>query len=100
MTFYSESARMPELVEALRLELPPAYESLPSFRGLLVLEKPGGNHVIALTLWEDEEGVQASETLADEYAERIGHAIGTAVSRNIYSVLGSIGFAPTKKSAE
>ena len=27
-------------------------------------------------------------------------AIGTAVSRNIYSVLGSIGFAPTKKSAE
>jgi hypothetical protein len=100
MTFYSESAKMPELVESLRLELPPAYGSIPSFRGLLVLEKPGGNHVIALSLWEDEEGVQASAALADEYADRIGQVVGTAVSRNLYSVMGSIGFAPAEKSAE
>jgi heme-degrading monooxygenase HmoA len=90
MTFYSESARMIDLVETLRSEIPPAYEAIPGFRGLQVLEKPGANHVIALTLWEDEEAVEASADLAEDKANRIAHAIGTSVSRNIYNVLGSI----------
>jgi hypothetical protein len=42
MTFYSESAKMTDLVESLRSEVPQAYESVPGFRGILVLEKPGG----------------------------------------------------------
>ncbi len=94
MTFYSESKRLTEVVESLRADLPPAYEALPGFRGLLVLEKPGTrNHVIALTLWDDEEGVEASETLADTIADRIAAATGTSVTRNIYTVMGKIGIA-------
>lgn len=94
MTFYSESVSMTEVVQSLRAELPPAYESLPGFRGLLVLEKPGSrNHVIALTLWDDEDGVAASEALADRIADRIAAATGTSVTRNIYNVMGRIGIA-------
>ncbi len=100
MTFYSESVSMTDVVESLRADLPPAYESLPGFQGLLVLEKPGSrNHVIALTLWDDEEGVAASEALADTIADRIAAATGTSVTRNIYNVMGRIGIAQRRHEA-
>lgn len=100
MTFYSEIAKIPNLVKSLRSELPAVYGSLPGFRGLVVLEKPGGNHIIALTLWEDEEGVRVSEPLADAFADRIGQEIGHSVSRNIYSVVGTIGFGLPNAGSE
>jgi len=94
MTFYSESARMADFVESLRSDLPREYEALPGFRGLLVLEKADSrNHVIALTLWENEEGIAASEESANGFADRIASATGTAVSRHIYEVLGQLGIA-------
>jgi len=93
ITFYSDSTKMSGVVESLRVDLPHTYASIPGFRGALVLEKPGGNHVIALTVWDDEEGVRASERHADEFAERIGDAIGTSVSRNVYRVIGTTGIA-------
>ena len=94
MTFYSESVSMTDVVESLRSDLPPEYASLPGFRGLLVLEKAGRrNHVIAVTLWDDEAAVASSEALADRIADRIAGATGTSVARNIYSVLGRIGVA-------
>ena len=100
LTFYSESAKMPDLVESLRVELPAAYESLPSFRGALVLEKTGGNHLIALTLWENEEGLSVSEPVAEAFAQRIGEEIGHSVSRNIYTVVGTMGFEPPHEATE
>ncbi len=94
MTFYAESESMTDLVASLRSDLPPLYEALPGFRGLLVLEKADTrNHVIALTLWQDLDGLVASEATAHGFADRIAEATGTAVSRNIYSVLGQIGIA-------
>ena len=97
MTFYSESVTMTEVVDSLRSDLPPAYAALPGFRGLLVLEKPGRrNHVLAVTLWDNQEGVNGSEVLADTIAERIAAATGTSVTRNIYNVLGRIGIAERK----
>jgi heme-degrading monooxygenase HmoA len=97
MTFYSESVGMTDVVQSMRSDLPPTYSTLPGFRGLLVLEKPGTrNQVIAVTLWEDEEGVAASEELADTIADRIAAATGTSVSRNIYNVVGRIGVADRK----
>jgi len=97
MTFYSESVTLTDVVESLRADLPPQYAALPGFRGLLVLEKPGTrNHIIALTLWDDEEGVAASEELADRIADRIAAATGTSVTRNIYNVMGRLGIAERK----
>jgi len=94
MTFYAESARMTDLVESLRSDLPREYEALPGFRGLLVLERGAShNHVIALTLWENEEGIEASEAMANAFANRIAEATGTAVSRHVYDVLGRLGIA-------
>ncbi len=91
---------MPDLVESLRSELPAAYSSLPSFRGALVLEKTGGNHIIALTLWESEDGLNDSESTADAFADRIGEEIGHSVTRNVYNVIGSIGFGPDTNTGE
>ncbi len=81
-------------MQSLRSELPAAYGSLHSFRGALVLEKTGGNHIIALTVWENEEGLIASAPVADAFADRISEEIGHAVSRNIYSVVETLGFEP------
>lgn len=82
---------MTNLVASLRSDLPPVYESFPGFRGLLVLERPDvRHHVIAVTLWADDESVSASEGLANVVADRIAEAAGTSVSRNIYNVLGTI----------
>jgi len=100
MTFYSESVSMTDVVESLRSDLPPAYASLPGFRGLLVLEKPDvRNHMIALTLWDNEEAVAASEALADTIADRIALVTGTSVARNVYNVVGRIGIADPRHEA-
>lgn len=94
MTFYAAANDLSDLAESLRSELPPVYVPFPGFKGLLVLEKPGTrSHVVALTLWEDEESLRASEKFADAFADRITHAAGNAVARNSYNVLGSIGIA-------
>jgi hypothetical protein len=66
MTFYGDSAQLGDLLESLRSELQPTYESISGFRGLLVFEKPDANYVIAINPWEDEEGVPASEPFADQ----------------------------------
>jgi len=57
---------------------------------LLVLEKPGTDHVLAITLWEGERGLDASEHHAREYARRISEATGAEVSHSTYQVIGSI----------
>ena len=85
---------MTDLIESLRSDLPPQYEAIPGFRGLLVLELvQSRNHVIALTLWENEEDVAASEASASAFANRIADATGTGVSRHVYNVLGRLGIA-------
>jgi hypothetical protein len=101
MSFYSESADLTDLVASLRADLPPVYEPLPGFRGLIVLEKPGArNHVMALTLWSDESSLLASETVADSFADRIAHAAGTSVTRNVNNVLGTIGISDRGHASE
>ncbi len=101
MTFYPDQEHVPGLVNSLSLDLPWAYQVLPGFRGLLVLEKPGSPaHVIALTLWEDEEGLAASETLAEGFAKRISLATGTDVTRHIYEVIGSLGITYREEGTE
>ena len=98
MTFYVEVADMTGLVASLRSELPPIYASFSGFRGLLVLERPDKRrHIIALTLWEDDESVKASESLAETIAERIAEAAGTSVTRSIYNVAGAIDIPAPKQ---
>lgn len=99
MTFYSASDKISDLVAVLRTEMPPAYESIPGFRGVVVLEKPGGNHIIAETFWDDEDGIKASESMAADYAKRIRLVAGTPVSVNVYEVVGIAGLAVGDKLA-
>jgi quinol monooxygenase YgiN len=91
ISFYAEDQHVRELVESLRDELPAQYEELAGFRGVLVLEKPGNrNHVIAVTLWEDEAAMEASKELADKVASRVTTMTGNASSRGSYNVIGRI----------
>jgi hypothetical protein len=94
MTFYSDNEDMTDLMASLRSQLRAAYEPIPGFRGALVLGETGGrSHVIALTLWDDEETLQATRVTADEFADQIAVATGTSVARHVYNVLGSLGVA-------
>jgi len=91
MTFYVEVADMTALVATLRSELPAVYAAFAGFRGLLVLERPDERrHIIAMTLWEDDASVKASESFADTLADRIAEAAGTSVTRSVYNVAGAI----------
>ena len=94
MTFYSESEKLLGIVDALRKQLPQTYEAIRGFRGLIVLDKPVSDHIIAVTLWDDEKALQASETHARAFAQQISRATGAEVSYSTYNVLGSIGIAP------
>lgn len=97
MTFYATESDLSDLAQSLGSELPPIYGPFPGFKGLLVLEKPGPrSHVIALSLWEDDESLQASEKIADVLADRITHAAGNAVARHSYNVIGSIGIVQSE----
>jgi len=92
MTFYSDDEDMTDLMASMRSQLQEAYEPIPGFRGALVMQQQGARtHVIALTLWDDEETLQATKATADGFADRIADAIGTSVARNVYDVLGSLG---------
>jgi len=92
LTFYSETSPLADLVATLRTSLPAAYEPMPGFRGLLVLEKPERrHHVIAVSLWDDEAALKASEQTADDHATRIAEAAGNCVTRSVYNVLGKVG---------
>jgi hypothetical protein len=100
LTFFAESGDLATLADSLRSELPPIYGTFPGFLGLLVLEKPGArSHVIAMTIWQDEESLWASEKIADAFADRITHASGNAVARNTYNVLGSVGIEKRKRDS-
>jgi heme-degrading monooxygenase HmoA len=91
MTFYVAAVDMTGLAASLRSELPSIYASFEGFRGLLVLESPDERrHIIALTLWEDDESVKASESLAETIADRIAESTGTSVTRSIYNVAAAI----------
>ncbi|HLX89697.1 MAG TPA: hypothetical protein VKR22_14725, partial [Acidimicrobiales bacterium] len=75
MTINSNSENLADLIGSLRQRLPETYVGIQGFRGALVLEKPSANQILALTLWEDERGLKASEPHARKYAQEISQAI-------------------------
>jgi len=65
-TYYAKGADFSELGASMSTDLSGFYEQQPGFRGSIVLERPQErSHVIAITFWEDEASVEASEPLAD-----------------------------------
>ena len=100
MTFSARHEILTTLIPALRQDLPATYEAIPGFCGLLVLEKPGTDHVLAITLWEGERGLDASEHHARDYARTISKATGAEVSHSTYQVIGSIMTASAGRDTE
>jgi heme-degrading monooxygenase HmoA len=92
MTFHAESEDLARLVNALRSEVPAAYESLPGFRGMVVLDHADTiHHVLAVTLWKDEESITASSPFAATFVDRIARATRSIAACDVYEVIGTLG---------
>jgi heme-degrading monooxygenase HmoA len=103
MTFSAQSDHLDKLVGWLRSDLPPVYMSAQGFRGMIVLDRSNGSdHVIAVTMWDDEMSLELSESTADAVIRRISMATGAAPTREIYEVRGTLGidFAPEREDTE
>ena len=95
ITFHADGGDLAQLVDSLRSEMPSIYDSLSGFRGIVVLEDndESPNHVVAVTLWEDEASLAGSEAVANVVVDRIARATKALPSRKTYTVLGTMGIA-------
>ena len=91
MTFSAGGDVLDSLVATLRREVGDAYGGIPGFRGLLAIHNPDRRDVIALTLWDDQAGIEASADLATDVLDRIAHHTGLRAASNVYEVIGTIG---------
>jgi len=89
----AEGTDLTELVDALRTETSADLESMPGFRGLIVLERGRHQDVLTMTLWEDAASLEASDMLASAIMDRIARATRNIAVRDVYRVLGTIGIA-------
>ena len=91
ITFSAEGDALDSLVATLRREVGDVYETIPGFLGLLAMTNAARRHVVALTLWEDQAGIDASEELATSVLDRITSHTGLRAAIGIYEVIGTIG---------
>ena len=64
----NETQWNPEMVEeGIRLTeetIIPAYQEHPGFRGYFLLTEPGGEGAMAITMWDTEENMESSASIA------------------------------------
>jgi hypothetical protein len=91
ITFSAEHDALSRLVTWVRADLPTAWEEIAGFRGLIVLDRSDdADHVIAVTIWADEESFDASEDIADIAVARIAASAGATITREQYRVIGTL----------
>jgi quinol monooxygenase YgiN len=81
----------PEFVEAgMKLtedKIIPAYQAHPGFRGYILLTEPGGGeHAVAITLWDDEENMHASAPIARAMVGELGDVLRAPPKTEHYEV--------------
>jgi len=81
-TFEGSPEQVDELTRYAREQVLPALEGLDGFSGILGLADRQNGKVVAVTLWESEEAMRASE----EAANRIRDESAEATSETIASV--------------
>ena len=91
MTFSASGDVLDSLVDTLRREVGEAYRGIPGFRGLLAMHNPDRRDVVALTLWEDQAGIDASADLATSVLHQITSYTGLRAATEIFEVIGNIG---------
>ena len=88
-TLQADTARMEDAVRFTREQLIPRAKTLPGFQGGYWLGDRATGRAMAITLWDTEEEMRASEELAaqlrDESAGQLG---GTVLSVERMEVIG------------
>jgi hypothetical protein len=78
------------LVYSLKTQLRQVYEKQPGFRELLAVHQRDSGHVIAITLWSDQDSAENAKMLADTVTDRIARVIGTIATHDLYDVVGRL----------
>jgi CheY-like chemotaxis protein len=87
-SFRAEGSDLTELVTVLETKLIEAYQGIPGFRGLYVLEHKG--RVLVVAFWEDDSGIAASKLLAYRVADHIAKMTRTVPLVEVYQVEGML----------
>lgn len=72
--------RLQEGVELFRDRVVPEVEKQPGFAGAFLLADPDADTAYAVTLWEDEEALRASDELGKRLAEAAAEQLGLQVT--------------------
>jgi quinol monooxygenase YgiN len=81
----------PDYVEAgMRLteeKIIPGYQAHPGFRGYILLTEPGGGeHAVAITLWDSEENMTSSAGIARAMVAELGDVLRAPPKTDHYEV--------------
>jgi heme-degrading monooxygenase HmoA len=76
-TFTGTSDEVDEAIRQAREDLVPRLEQLDGFRGGYVLVDRQNGKTLAVTLWESEEAMRASEEEANTLRSEAAEALGT-----------------------
>jgi quinol monooxygenase YgiN len=75
-TLYPRSDRFDHVLQLLRDTITPAAEKEPGFNGMLIMNNRQAGKIVAITLWESEAQILASEKgeyLQDQVSRVITH---------------------------
>ena len=87
------------LEEALRIfheQALPAVQGQPGFQGVYLLADASRGKLLALSLWESEDALRASEAAADPARAQVAQALGALVTPTVevYTVVAHLGARP------
>ena len=69
-TLQMEPERIDEVAERLRTDDIPGFQQLDGFKGMTVLADRGSGKTIAISFWESEDAMRASEDAVKQSRER------------------------------
>lgn len=83
----TEPEKRDEIIQVLRDSVLPAIHPQQGYKGYLALSDPSTGKGIALSLWETEADLKASDAFGQEQATKLARLFTSAPVREVYEVL-------------
>jgi quinol monooxygenase YgiN len=83
----TEPTKRDDLVQVIRESVLPAAQQQQGFKGYLALSDPSTGKGIAISLWETEADLKASEATAQGLAAKVAPLFTSVPVREVYEVL-------------
>jgi hypothetical protein len=87
VSFYIKADDIPMVMDTLRTEVIPEFQTLPNFLGLTMIKADlgGRSEVVSTSFWDD--GLEDSEQVASHFIDEIFRVTGSNPTRRAFDIL-------------